>query len=331
MGCDSNRIIVSETIRSSRAITTTSTTEHNTSSNINNEGLVVAEGILADDVEEEVRRKVMLEAEEAEIVDYSKIRRNIIICILILFSVIVTLLVLALVLEQQHNNDSNKMNSKLLFDTLVAESESIVVYTDGCNDKENINKIGLHDPNSPQYKAYQFLAATLESVPTDTKGKNDLLEGYALETLYFATNRKLTWDDWSQYLQPPSHCSWDTEGGHCFGGNPVIHLDLSNRDLDGTLPNEIGFLSNMVSFNVSGNFLEGRIPNVDLHSIKTLDFSNNQFEYTVPSIWSRYDKLESISIQNSGIDTTCGDIFGTTTNDASINCCDDDSSNCTIS
>ncbi|MQM18210.1 hypothetical protein Taro_051198 [Colocasia esculenta] len=88
---------------------------------------------------------------------------------------------------------------------------------------------------------------------------------------------------------PPPWCSWS--GVTCDASTgEVTALDLSRRNLSGSLPSEIRLLSrSLVRLNLSSNSLEGPLPTAlfDLRNLEALDISHNDINSTFPQGISR--------------------------------------------
>ena len=113
------------------------------------------------------------------------------------------------------------------------------------------------DPNSPQSKALEWL----EFQDTCLKSPSDpnLLQRYALLVFAYATNGQFwrgiqPWFD----LYDQHECTF--QGVTCNSQLQVTTIELSLRKLTGTLPEEIGLLTELTSFHASQNSLEGTMP-----------------------------------------------------------------------
>jgi len=311
-----------------------------------NTKIVVAEGILADDLDEAVRRRMMAEAECAEVVDVSKIRRIIFVCSLVLLAVILVLLVMSVVLVQIHQEDQQNVNTEHLKTVLRTASQQAW----GSHDEHDGNQTteadwwthhaGLDDPESPQYQAYQILASsmvhTIPNANTHPQEMEELLENYALTTLYFSTGKTFDWEDVAPYNIPCQDLAWaNPQFPHCYGNGPVLHLDLSQQHLTGTLPPELVFLSHLQSFNMSGNaHLTGSIPTeiLQMTQLQVLDLSYTpNLEAKLPAnLMNELKQLQYLSVHCSGIEDVCDDDnLKNVANTTSFTCCDNDSSRIT--
>ena len=148
-------------------------------------------------------------------------------------------------------------------------------------------------PSNPQS------TALLSDVPTDTFNCYSVtdvptIECQALVTLYESTNG----DDWY------NHTNWlntNTVGnwyGVTVGSNHVIGLNLMSNNLDGTLPVELGELSDLEYIYLSGNQLSGTIPSDlgNLSGLKLLYLGSNQLSGTIPSALGSLNNLEALRL-----------------------------------
>lgn len=91
-----------------------------------------------------------------------------------------------------------------------------------------------------------------------------------------------TLHEW-QPAENPSWCSWS--GIKCDNKSQIISLDLSQRNLSGSIPPQILYLStSLLHLNLSQNAFDGRFPpNIfKLTKLRTLDVSHNYFNSTFP-------------------------------------------------
>ncbi|KAJ8537112.1 hypothetical protein K7X08_035513 [Anisodus acutangulus] len=106
------------------------------------------------------------------------------------------------------------------------------------------------------------------------------------------------WDPTLAFSRPGSHiwCSWS--GINCDKKtNQITSLDLSKRNLSGTIPEDIRNLVHLHHLNLSGNALEGPLRTVlfEFRFLKTLDISRNSFNSTFPPGVSRLKSLTHLN------------------------------------
>ena len=80
-------------------------------------------------------------------------------------------------------------------------------------------------------------------------------------------------------------------------------LDLSQNQLHGHLPDELGVFKNLVQLSLYSNSISGPIPVSvgNLSSLADLDFSNNQFNGTLPQNFGQLKNLASLGLGNNSI------------------------------
>ena len=71
---------------------------------------------------------------------------------------------------------------------------------------------------------------------------------------------------------------------NCYSVDYTIEVNLSSNELTGSIPSEIGILTNLTSLNLSGNELTGSIPPEigNLTNLTYLNLSYNQFTGVIP-------------------------------------------------
>jgi len=185
----------------------------------------------------------------------------------------------------------------------------------------DINGIAQYNDNIPQFQALRWLdtdwqnsasvmsssistklssldaevSSSLESVLSD----NRLVQRYALLVLYFSTegnywnlkgSKSTSPKDIIQFPHPQVHeCEW--AGVTCNKNYMVSQLDLSESNLTGILPREIGWLSNLQKLMLEGNNISGPFPDNFFDKLRRLnwfDISFNDMTGTIPpELWTR--------------------------------------------
>ena len=98
------------------------------------------------------------------------------------------------------------------------------------------------------------------------------------------------------------------------GSENVTDLDLSGNNLRGTLPADLGTLSNLITLDVSDNQLSGTIPDLSaLIGLMTLNLRDNQLSGTIPDSLSSLLSLTTLNLGENrltgAIPEELGDIF----------------------
>lgn len=121
----------------------------------------------------------------------------------------------------------------------------------------------------------------------------------ALEEIYDATGGD-SWTGGDGWMLDDCACNW--EGVTCNVFNVVTGLDLSGFGLSGTLPGSMfGSLLLLNTLNLSNNNLQGTIPpqlgnNI---ALQTLDLSYNSFRGNIPSEFAQLVRLQTLAVQGN--------------------------------
>ncbi|CAL9183667.1 unnamed protein product [Musa hybrid cultivar] len=83
----------------------------------------------------------------------------------------------------------------------------------------------------------------------------------------------------------------------------VKSIDLSNNDLSGVIPPEIGSLFALQTLNLSRNSFEGMIPKTmgDMKSLETLDLSFNKLSGVIPQSFSALNSLNHLNLSYNNL------------------------------
>jgi hypothetical protein len=167
--------------------------------------------------------------------------------------------------------------------------------------KEVSSAESLLNDTSVQSAAIRWiLQDELTACPEDENFK----QRYALAVFYFAT----IGDDWkscsqlgestesscaegaNRFLSASSECSWG--GCECDTSGMMVRLSLENNNLQGTIPKEIGALSQLTELDLEHNSLSGTIPHsiASLSRLEYLDLDENKLVGTIP------EKIYSLSM-----------------------------------
>jgi hypothetical protein len=158
---------------------------------------------------------------------------------------------------------------------------------------------------SPQYQAYLWLERRYPNYQLPST--QQLLEEYALATLYYATNGP-NWIQ-NQYWTSNFHtdnsniCAWystaDTIACNEHGRFVSLHLDQNG--LLGTIPPELALLRDLHVLSLSQNHISGTIP-VSLSrmtNLQVFSINFNQLTSTLPPDFQSWTDLKEFSIANN--------------------------------
>jgi len=152
-----------------------------------------------------------------------------------------------------------------------------------------------------------ILATPQTQAATDCAAVTDIpsTECEALVALYNNTGGD-SWSNNSGWLETNAPCSW--YGVSCYGFGHVIDLNLSHNQLSGTIPPELGQLSNwaLFSLDLSDNQLSGPIPPElgQLSNLFSLDLSDNQLSGPIPPELGQLSYLTSLSLYDNQLSGT---------------------------
>jgi Leucine-rich repeat (LRR) protein len=128
------------------------------------------------------------------------------------------------------------------------------------------------------------------------------VECEALVAFYNSTNGD-SWTDKGGWLEDNTPCSW--KGVTCSGGH-VSKLYLESNELTGTIPTELGNLSNLTRLSLSSNKLTGTIPTElgNLSNLTRLSLSSNQLTGTIPTELGNLSNLTRLSLSSNQLTGT---------------------------
>ena len=122
----------------------------------------------------------------------------------------------------------------------------------------------------------------------------------ALEALYQDTDG----DNWTNNRNWLSNASLDSWHGVTTDRNGrVVELDLSENELNGTIPSELGNLTNLEELTLSQNQLRGVIPPElgNLTNLEVLDLYENRLSGSIPPELGNLSNLEALSLSKNNL------------------------------
>ncbi len=132
-------------------------------------------------------------------------------------------------------------------------------------------------------------------------GPVTLADSSALVAIYNALSGP-TWNNNTNWLQPGQNV--ETWYGVTVVGDRVTGLDLSNNNLFGIIPPEIGDLDQLVTLNFFNNSINDVLPSElgNLGSLQTLDLSQNQLFGEVPASFLSLISLNYLNLSENSFD-----------------------------
>ncbi len=140
----------------------------------------------------------------------------------------------------------------------------------------------------------------------------------ALMALYHSTNGD-NWThntNWGDFY--PNYCYW--YGITCDNDSHVVKLELSNNNLTGTIPSDIGNLTELWHLDLGVNNLTGEIPNSigNLKKLKFLYLWGNKLTGSIPNSIGNLTKLLSLGISFNKLSGSIPSEIGNLTSLSSI-------------
>jgi len=142
------------------------------------------------------------------------------------------------------------------------------------------SKANMVNMNTPEGRGRDWMINSDGGISVDEEHR--VQQRYILSVIHFATNGEFWTKRW---LDPESsECEWP--GVECNNTNSIVErIDISENNVTGTIPNEMAYLSNLVSLNVSYNNIMGTIPLSFFDfskDLERLDMHKNQMTGKIP-------------------------------------------------
>jgi hypothetical protein len=119
----------------------------------------------------------------------------------------------------------------------------------------------IYDNTTHEHEALVWLADIDHMRLDETAPLEEILQRFVLANFYFATHGD-QWTDQYHFFSKKSVCEWNDKasGVFCNDNNQVSKILMSETNLNGTIPHDIGLLSHMEVLNLTRNEVVGTIP-----------------------------------------------------------------------
>ena len=132
----------------------------------------------------------------------------------------------------------------------------------------------------------------------------------ALVALYNSTNGA-SWTVNTNWIQTDTPCSWY---GVTCGSSYVTSISLSNNQLSGSIPSQLGSLTNLTDLELGVNQLSGTIPDLSkLTNLTQLNLASNQLSGSIPDL-SKLTNLQNLWLLNNQLSGSIPSQLGSLTN-----------------
>jgi hypothetical protein len=143
----------------------------------------------------------------------------------------------------------------------------------------------LADPSTPQSQAFKWITYSdpqqLSLTGENNVTKAKLGQRYVLSLLYYSLNGN-GWQNVSKWLSKEDECDWDQV--KCSNNNRVFKIKLFGRNITGSIPTEIAYLTDLQELILYNNTIIGSIPSTigNLANLNILDLGKNKMTGTLP-------------------------------------------------
>ena len=143
----------------------------------------------------------------------------------------------------------------------------------------------------------QVSVEVITSCPDDVLSEIPTLECEALVALFNSTDGP-NWTNNSEWLETDTPCSWS---GVTCDADHVTRLDLADNLLNGSIPAELGSLSNLTVLRLDRNELSGSIPAElgGLSNLTKLVLHNNQLSGSIPVELGNLSNLTDLELDHN--------------------------------
>jgi len=163
----------------------------------------------------------------------------------------------------------------------------------------------IYDNTTYEHEALVWLADSDPKRFDATTPIEKILERFVLANFYFSTGGQ-GWNRQANFCTKRSVCEWNdkTSGVFCNSDKQVSKILLPQFNLNGTIPHDIGLLSNMEILNLTKNEVSGSIPvSIGImSSLKSIDLSFNEISGRMPESLAMLMDLTYLDFSFNGLE-----------------------------
>ena len=169
----------------------------------------------------------------------------------------------------------------------------------------------LMEPRSAQHAAMNWMLGDNNTDLDPKENKDRIVQRYVLAVLYYSTNGE-QWPEQGNFLSPDHECRWQPIL-NCNTGENVTYLNANNNSLTGSIPVELGNLSQLTELYLHTNELNGAIPSElgNLAQLTTLELYANQLSGAIPIELGNLAQLTLLNLWDNQVNGTIPSELGT--------------------
>ena len=163
----------------------------------------------------------------------------------------------------------------------------------------NDKGMALMDIDSPQFHSYGWM---VQDSPHMNYSIDRMLQRYALGVLYFATNG-VNWSMSDGWVTTEDECTWyGISGCKDAATESIVSIELKGNELVGTIPSELfEFIPGIKVLNLATNVLKGSIPTEIgmLSDINIIELAENELTGDIPGEIGNLNTIDHLFLQSN--------------------------------